>query len=258
MTIANGKSRLQRIAFEVGGRTFRFALNPESMEEARPHRTTALKTKSRIIVEDFQDDIPTLTISGTTGFNPTGQSSDRGVNKIKEMKKFIADFSATGGNGKLSKNEFFFHNFTNDESHVVTLAPEGITISQDAQSPLLYRYSMKFIIIRASSEPADADVVNPEIGNKFPTLPDSGNYRPSPNYPKLPTPFPNGETSVPIPTRPSGDGSVGDDVYNKGNGGSYNPKNDNATVNPQISNGGAYNFGTTGLGYSIGYYGRWS
>jgi len=266
MTISDGRTRLQRIAFSVGGRTFRFALNPESMNHVAPHRTTALKTKSRIIIEDFQADIPTITISGTTGYNPTGRAEDRGVAKIKEMKKFIEDYAGTGGNGKTGKAEFYFHNFTNDESFVVHLAPEGISVSQSADAPLLYKYEIKLIIIRKASEPADADVINPEIGNRFPSLPNGGNYKPSPTYPILPTPMPNRPntgtpTPTPMPNRPNsnnGSGNVGDDVYNKGNGGGYVPNKDGTVVNPQVPSQMTYQYGMSSLGFNIGYYGRWA
>lgn len=258
MTIADGRNRLQKIAFSVGGRTFKFAINPENMNHSMPHRTTALKTKSRIIIEDFQADIPTITISGTTGFNPTGRAEDRGVTKIKEMKAFIEDYAKTGGNGRTSSQDFYFHNFTNDESFVVHLAPEGISITQDANAPLLYRYEIKLIIIRKSSDPADADVINPEIGNRFPSLPNTGNYRPSPTYPTLPTPLPNKPGSEwDIPSK-GGGSNVGDDIYNKGTGGSYRPDKDGTVLNPQTPSKGVYQYGMEGLGFNIGYYGRWA
>ncbi|UJH95582.1 cell division protein [Bacillus phage vB_BtM_BMBsp2] len=274
MGMSDGKTALTRIAFQVGNRFFRFAINPENMTFARPHRTTALKTKSRIVIEDFQSDIPTYTISGTTGFNPTGKASDRGITKIKEMKAFLEDYAETGGNGKKSADDFFFHNFTNDESFVVHLAPEGVTYTQDVNAPLMFRYEIKFVVLRKSTDPADDDVVAPEIGNRYPTVGGGSNnsgynpnqrpdtdinlgggglvWQPSPLFP-------------PINNRPGTGGNGGkydpssgnDDIYNKGDGGGYVPGTGRDPVNPQRPSNLSYDYGMSGLGYNIGYYGRW-
>src|SRR5437763_3945315 len=165
MPISDGKNTLQKIAFQIGNTFFRFAINPESMQDQRPHRTTAVKTKSRIVIEDFQTDVPTITISGSTGFNPTWKASDRGIAKIKEMKSFLDGYAQSGGNGKTPGEDMYFHNFTNDESWVVVMDPTGVTYSQDVSSPLTYRYDIKFIVLRPANMPADSDVVNPQIGN---------------------------------------------------------------------------------------------
>jgi len=274
MGMSDGKTVLTKIAFQVGNRFFRFAINPENMTFARPHRTTALKTKSRIVIEDFQSDIPTYTISGTTGFNPTGKASDRGIAKIKEMKSFLEDYAETGGNGKKSADDFYFHNFTNDESFIVHLAPEGVTYTQDVNAPLMYRYEIKFVVLRKSTDPADDDVVAPEIGNRYPTVGGGGSSSSGGNPNQRPDTDINigggGLVWRPSPLFPplggnSGSGSGGkydpssgnDDIYNKGDGGNYVPGTGRDPVNPQRPSGVSYDYGMSGLGYNIGYYGRW-
>ncbi|ALA13031.1 virion structural protein [Bacillus phage TsarBomba] len=284
MPMSDGRNVLKKIAFQVGNKFFRFALNPENMTYVRPHRTTVLKTKSRIIVEDFQSDIPTYTISGTTGFNPTGKASDRGITKIKEMKAFLEDYAETGGNGRTAAEDFYFHNFTNDESFVVHLSPEGVTYTQDVNAPLMYRYEIKFVILRKSTDPADDDVVQPEIGNRYPTVNPGGGssglpnvtppggsvWIPSPILPPL-----GGAIGMPTPIIPgggsnSGSGSGGnkgnggydpssgnDGIYNKGDDNIYIPGTGRNPVNPQSPSPLSYQYGMSGLGFNIGYYGRW-
>ncbi|GAA5351231.1 hypothetical protein SuUB63_21290 [Streptococcus uberis] len=243
MPMADGKNRLRKIAFQFGNRFFRFAINPENYTFARPHRTTAVKTKSRIVIEDFQADVPTITISGTTGFNPTGRKQDRGINKIKEMKKFLEDYANMGGNGSKAAQDFYFHDFTNDESYVVHLSTEGVTYTQDVNSPLTHRYEIKMVVLRKASEPSDDDIVDPEIGNRFPSLPD-----PSKNRPDTGT----GEKPEPDPYDPS---SGNPDIYNKGNTDVYTPPPEaTEPINPQAPSPTAYNYGMSGLGYNIGYY----
>jgi hypothetical protein len=277
MTMADGQNVLKRIAFQIGNKLFRFAINPENMVYTRPHRTTAIKTKSRIILEDFGSDIPTVSIGGTTGFNPTGRAEDRGIAKIKELKEYIQAYADMGGNGNAPAEEFYFHDFTNDESYVVHLSPEGVTYTQDVNSPLLHRYQIKFIILRKSTEPADGDVVNPIIGNRYPVLgipsgtptiigtpfnpniPNNGIPMPSPNAPNTGIPMPSPGAVIDlnppgavIDLNPPADQGA---IFDMSNGGMTRVIDLNP-VNPQAPSYSAYQYGATGLGFNIGYYGR--
>lgn len=269
MPMSDGKNVLRKIMFQIGNKFFRFAINPENYTHAKPHRTTAIKTKSRIVVEDFQSDIPTITIKGSTGFNPTGKAEDRGIAKIKEMKAYIEWYAEMGGNGRMASEDFLFHNFTNDESYVVHLSPEGITFTQDVSSPLTYHYEIKFVVLRKASEPADADIINPEIGNRYPSItynpptpiiPNTGIQMPGPILPGIGIPMPGpvlpGLTTPGFgsftPNPSPGEGNV----YNDGTNNPYNPTPNNEPINPQAPSPTAYYHGTTGLGYAIGYYGR--
>jgi hypothetical protein len=244
MPMSDGKGTLRKIAFQVGNKFFRFAINPDNIVYARPHRATAVKTKSRIVIEDFQSDIPTVTISGTTGMNPTGRAADKGIQKIKEMKEYIMAYAEMGGNGSKAADDLFFHDFTNDESYVVHLSSDGVSYTQDANSPLTHRYDIKFTILRGANEPSDDEVIDPEIGNRFPSLPRGPGGPQSPDF--------DDDTIV----RPYDPSSGNDNIYNEGTGGQYWAPHDGEAINPQAPSPQSYNHGMTGLGYSIGFYGR--
>lgn len=262
MPMSDGITKLKKIEFKVGSKSFKFAINPENYTHAKPHRTTAVKTKSRIVVEDFQSDIQTITISGTTGFNPTGRKADRGIKKIKEMKNFLESYEDMGGNGSTPAEDFYFYNYTNDESYIVHLSSEGVTFSQDVNQPLLHRYEIKFVVLRKASEPAEDDIVDPEIGNKTPSI--GGSYNPVINNNGITMPnvvVPNNGVQMPSVVTPNTSGSTptyntpsGNDIYNQGTDGYYQQQ-PNAPINPQAPSKPAYEFGMTGLGYQIGYYG---
>ncbi len=254
MGISDGKGVLRKIAFQLNDTFYRFAINPDNMVYANPHRTTAVKTKSKIIIEDFQEDIPSVTISGTTGLNPTGVASDRGIAKIKEMKNFLKNYASLGGNGKKSTSDFYFHDFTNGEHYVVHLSPEGVNYSQDANSPLTYRYDIKFVILRGAGEVDEDSSASPEIGNRFPSLP-------------IPDWMQNGGLGGGLIGSGAQDsqGNTGDDkvydptsgndsIYNKGAGSNYVPNSGSTPINPQAPSRSSYTAGQTGLGYAIGYY----
>lgn len=255
MPMSDGNNRLRKIAFQVGSKFFRFAINPENLSYSKPHRTTTVKTKSRIVVEDFQSDVPTVSIKGSTGFNPTGRTNDRGINKIKEMKKFIEEYAEMGGNGKTAAEDFYFHDFTNDESFVVHLSSEGITITQDVNSPLTHRYEMKLTILRKAGEPSDEDIVDPEIGNRFPSLP-GGVGGVGGASSGLPNPYPiDPDWDFGYNDYDSDNGDVYED-NNRNNNKPYRPSINKEPVNPQAPSEMSYEYGKTGLGYTIGYYGR--
>lgn len=269
MPMSDGKNRLHKVAFQIGSTFFKFAINPDSMQDQRPHRTTAVKTKSRIVIEDFQSDVPTITISGSTGFNPTGKAEDRGIAKIKALKKFLQDFSEQGGNGSTPVDDFYFHNFTNDESWVVVLDPTGVTYTQDVSSPLTYRYEIKFIVLRPANVPADSDIVNPQIGSTPPVYPGIGGpQNADPTQSNKPTAPPGQYTGVngqPVTgtspgnfTPDSGNSSSGNGtVYNQSTGSSQvTTQGNQPVINPQAPSATSYKYGQTALGYITGYYAR--
>jgi hypothetical protein len=256
MPMSDGTNQLKKIAFQIGDTFFRFAINPENYTHRKPHRTTAVKTKSRIVIEDFQSDIPVISIRGTTGFNPTGASNDRGIEKIKEMKSFIEAYAERGGNGDTPVDEFYFHNFTNDEYYVVHLSPEGVNFTQDVNSPLTYRYEITFTVLRKAGEPNEDDIIAPEIGNKFPSIPTGPGFNGSPYAPGHVNE--EGQNIYEWLGERQYEDSGSDDVYRN------SPEEETPTrhninldpVNPQVPSDMSYQAGVTGLGYSIGYYGR--
>lgn len=255
MSISDGKKSLKKIMFKVGNKEFRFAINPENYVHKKPHRAVSIKTKSRIVVEDFQNDLSTITIKGTTGFNPTGKSKDKGFRKIKELKSFLDSYVKMGGNGRTPSKDFYFYNFTNEESFVVHLSPEGVSFIQDVQSPLTFRYEINLVVLRKAGEPSNEDLIDPEIGNRFPSLPLPG-VAPGLSKPDYGDGDWSGSGSV---------GGVGGTTFDleRGHGDiytdedvSYTPNNNYDPINPQAPSRMSYEYGTTGLGYSIGYYGR--
>lgn len=248
MGMADGRGGgLKKIEFVVGDRRFKFAINPENYVHSKPHRTTTIKTKSRIVVEDFQSDIPTIQIKGTTGFNPTGTVKGRGINKIREMKRFLEAYADMGGNGDKSPQDFYFHNHTNKESFVVHLTSDGVTFTQDVQSPLTFKYEISFQVLRKASEPAESDVNDPDIGNRQPSTPSySPKPSPSPNRPNTGGSSSGGGTSLPSTgiQRPSFGGVTLPGIVTT-------PRT--SSINPQVPSIQSSQIGRNGLGSTIGY-----
>lgn len=164
---------LKRIAIQVGDDPnkgwYRFQVNPTQYKYSKPHRVTIFKTKSNIITEDFGKDIETIQFSGTTGFRKDSRGLN-GADRLKELSDLIDNYANQGGNGNRPKVEMKFYNFTDDQYFVVHLAPEGLTIERSAEQPLLFTYTLSLVVLRNAGEPSERDQVNPEIGNKNPSV----------------------------------------------------------------------------------------
>ena len=67
MPQADGLHQLERMEFSYSGGNYKFNINPQNMTMSQPHRSSVIKTQSTFVVEDFNDDLQTIRISGTTG-----------------------------------------------------------------------------------------------------------------------------------------------------------------------------------------------
>lgn len=170
---SDGRSVLHRIALQIKGGSsegwYRFLINPAQYKHAYPQRVAIFRTKSHIITEDFGKDVETIQFSGTTGFrlDSNGRS---GADRMKQLIRFIDSYATQGGNGNRAKAELILHNFTEGESYVVHLAPESITMERSVEQPLLYTYSLSFVVLRPANQPPERDQVNPNIGNEKPSV----------------------------------------------------------------------------------------
>lgn len=161
---------LRRMALELdNGGWYYFKVNPNNYNHNEPQRTTVVKTKSNVVVEDFGKDIETITFSGTTGWAKDSLGRT-GADRMKNLRNYVRNYASQAGNGNRSVNELTFHNFTDGESYIVHLAPEGITLERDVEQPILYNYKINLIVIRDAKLPADTESVDPELGNKDPSI----------------------------------------------------------------------------------------
>lgn len=170
---SDGVYALKRIALQVGEDTskgwYRFQVNPNSYKHSKPQRVSIFKTKSNIITEDFGKDIEIIRFGGTTGFK-VDKNGRTGKERLEQLEKFIDDYASQGGNGNRSKQELNFYNYTDEKYYVVHLAPEGLTIERNASRPLLFDYTLNFVVLRGIGDPPERDRANPKIGNENPSI----------------------------------------------------------------------------------------
>jgi len=147
---------------------YRFLINPEEYKETHPQRVSTFRTREATVVEDFGTDIPTIEFSGTTGFRT--HRGKNGLQRLKELKDIVAEHAESGSNtepGDVNSTQFIFYNNTDEESWYVHLDPAGLSISRSVQEPLLYKYSIRLVVLRRVSEPEVRDVDSAYIGNRI-------------------------------------------------------------------------------------------
>lgn len=162
MPQSDGKNKLKRMMFKNPSKkmTFTFSLNPQEYKYTAPQRTSTLKTIDRIIVEDFNGDIPTIEISGHTGWK-RGQ----GEIKAKALKLLLNTYANGSTNyGAPPKKPLEFYNFTDGEYYYVHLAPDGYSISRSVDAPLLFNFSIKLYVIGKIGEYTD---LSDEVISKY-------------------------------------------------------------------------------------------
>lgn len=146
---------------------YKFLINPQEYSRTKPQRTTVYKTDKHVVVEDYGTDIGTITFSGTTGYKTV--NGKNGYHRLKELENVLQKYADSGIKNNTAL-ECLFHNFTDRESYVVHLGQEGLEITRDASSPLLYNYSVSLLILRNAGDPGTVN--DPIIGNKAPSVPE--------------------------------------------------------------------------------------
>ena len=148
---------LQRIELAYSGGSYKFNVNPQSISYDNPHRATVVKTQQQYVIEDFNDDVQTITIKGNTG-GPRSGAEDAKNNLWNFLDKYA---NREPKYGQAPTENLIFFNHTEDISWEVVLDPAGYSITRDVSHPLMWDYEIKFIVIRLAGGPtADAPFEN--------------------------------------------------------------------------------------------------
>lgn len=233
---------LRRIALQIrNGGFYYFQVNPEDYSHTQGQRTTAMKSKTDIIIEDFGKDIEVITFSGTTGWKKD-KNGKTGADRVRLLQEFIGSYASKGGSGNNKGVELIFHNFTDNHSYVVHLAPEGISVSRNVDRPILYDYKINLIVLRDANTPPpdERDTVN------------SGNYKPSIDTSgvqgRVTTPNINSVAPLSLNSTHEIDSIMGNNMRSKLNTSGI----DTPYINPRVTKD-AYKYGVEELISQIGY-----
>lgn len=143
-----------------------FQVNPENYEEVYPQRSTAFKTRSNFVVEDFGPGPGTISFSGTTGFQRVNGRD--GAQRMLDLQRELEAFSSAGGigTGASPNRRMVLYNNTDNKEFEVAISPEGYSIKRSVDEPLLYRYDLELFNL---GSPTDTRRTGPTTGNRFRT-----------------------------------------------------------------------------------------
>jgi hypothetical protein len=137
-------------------------VNPEDMQVDEPARVTVTQTLGGAFVTDFGQGLPTVTISGTTGYKKRTNAEGRETDGFEEFKNFRDRIYR----GFISENDpklsLYWYNWEDDEYYQIQ--PTNFRLMRNKAEPLLYRYEFRFTCIRklrgSKREVAD-DLIDP-------------------------------------------------------------------------------------------------
>lgn len=157
MSQSDGTTKLNRIEFSYSGGSYKFNLNPQSMKMTQPHRVSVIKTQSTYVLDDFNDDVQILNISGTTG-GPRGQQGEK---SIMALWKFLDTYAnQTPSYGQAPREPLTFYNHTENYAFATVLSPDGYSISRDVSHPLFWNYDITLIVLGYAGATVDPNTIS--------------------------------------------------------------------------------------------------
>ncbi len=150
---ADGKNKLKRIEFVFKGKSYKFILNPEEMQQTQPNRVTVTQTKAGAFLDEFGAGVPQIVIKGTTGFKNGSKDPNSGFNKFIELKNLIGNVMGRVHAGQVisASDELYYYNYTDEQYWVTT--PIQFDLIRSVARPLMYEYNLQLICERATSNP---------------------------------------------------------------------------------------------------------
>lgn len=169
-SMQNGDT-LKRMAIEWANHsTVNLQVNPQQYSFKQGQRTTVFKTQSNTVVEDFGQDIATITFSGHTGFSQHSATGATGMDRYWELRTLLEGYASSTSDGKTPTDNLIFYNYTDEESYIVHVSPDGFEFTRSVDSPLLFNYSVALIVLRPYGTPANDDRADAPGGNNAPSV----------------------------------------------------------------------------------------
>lgn len=156
MSQSDGTHTLTRVEFSYSGGDYKFNINPQSITMSQPHRVSVLKTQSAYVVDDFNDDVQTLVISGTTAGPRL-----KGEQAIMNMWKYLDGYANLNPSyGQSPRESLTFYNHTENYAFATILGPEGYTISRNVNRPLEWDYEINLIVLGYAGQTVNQSTIS--------------------------------------------------------------------------------------------------
>lgn len=145
--------------------------NPDDMSQDEPARATVTQTLGGAFVTDFGQGLPSVVLSGTTGYkkriNSEGQETD-GFQAFRDFRNKVYRDFITQNDPTL---ELYWYNWEDEEYYQIQ--PTNFRLQRNKTESLLYRYEFRFTCLRAvqnAKQQAQDWLVDPRTDNMWSDL----------------------------------------------------------------------------------------
>lgn len=154
--------RFYKYTFEIRDKgknvyTHTLLLNPSDMSMDEPPRISAIQTLGGAYVSNFGQGLPSVSISGTTGYNARRKASGDIQDGYTEWKAFRDKVYRYYVKTKSTQLEMFWYNWEDDEYYEVV--PTAFRLMRSKSEPNMYRYEFRFICIKKVGDQDASKVV---------------------------------------------------------------------------------------------------
>ncbi|MBE0335123.1 hypothetical protein [Paenibacillus sp. 23TSA30-6] len=117
-------------------------VNPSDFTQDEPGRGNIVQTLGGAYVPDFGLGLPTVTLSGTTGYSKRTSAENKELDGYEEFISFRADIHRKFLQANDPQHSLFWYNWEDNEYYEIH--PQNFRLQRSKSEPLLYRYEFRF------------------------------------------------------------------------------------------------------------------
>lgn len=154
-------SGFKRISLTYGDKTYNFKINPSNYKYNRDTRSAIYKTQGSNVNQQFGSDIPTIAMSGTTGWHKDA-SGNTGKDRLESLNKIVAQYQNDTQYGGAPHQDFWLYNYTDSKKYKVSI--DKFEYDRDKTEPLLFYYTIEMHVLGGSDTPPENTELTSVVG----------------------------------------------------------------------------------------------
>ncbi|AKG36082.1 hypothetical protein [Paenibacillus durus] len=121
-------------------------VNPSDFSQDEPGRGNIIQTLGGAYVADFGLGLPTVTLSGTTGYRVRASAEGKERDGYEELRDFRSDIYRKILLANDPQHALYWYNWEDDEYYEIH--PQNFRLQRSKSEPTLYRYEFRFTCLR--------------------------------------------------------------------------------------------------------------
>ncbi|CAJ1315908.1 Glyco-hydro-38C domain-containing protein [Paenibacillus nuruki] len=121
-------------------------VNPSDFNQDEQARGNIIQTLGGAYVQDFGLGLPTVTISGTTGYSIRSSAEHKKMDGFEELTAFRSRIYRKFLQANDPQHSLYWYNWEDDEYYEIQ--PQDFRVQRSKSEPTLYRYEFRFTCLR--------------------------------------------------------------------------------------------------------------